>query len=134
MFIHTRGSATKRFVRFGRQKQFFCGKKEKKAVIVCLTRVWQSLLPLFVTKRSSFPSKLAKHVRSSTTYMCKHIAKSSQTDYTIASSMPICSAPLTYGYRPGLCLYPGQLFLILTSIMAFRDTVPLHCKNLSSVR
>ena len=41
--------------------------------IVCLTRVWQSLFPLFVTKRSSFPSKLGKNVRSTTTYMCKHI-------------------------------------------------------------
>ena len=27
MFIHTRGSATKRFAKFGRQKQTFCGEK-----------------------------------------------------------------------------------------------------------
>ena len=30
--IHTRGSATKRFAKFGRQKRTFCGKKEEKAV------------------------------------------------------------------------------------------------------
>ena len=27
MFIHTRGSAPKRFAKFGRQKRTFCGKK-----------------------------------------------------------------------------------------------------------
>ena len=32
MFKHTRGSATKRFAKFGRQKQTFCGEKEEKAV------------------------------------------------------------------------------------------------------
>ena len=32
MFIHTRGSATKRFAKFGRQKRTFCGEKEGKAV------------------------------------------------------------------------------------------------------
>ena len=31
MFIHTRGCATKRFAKFGRQKQTFGGKKEVKA-------------------------------------------------------------------------------------------------------
>ena len=30
MFIHTRGSATKRFAKFGMQKRTFCGKKRKK--------------------------------------------------------------------------------------------------------
>ena len=35
--------------------------------IVCLTRVWQSLLPRFVTKRSSLPSKLGKPLWSTTT-------------------------------------------------------------------
>ena len=33
MFIHTRGSGTKRFAKFGRQIRTFCGKKEEKAVI-----------------------------------------------------------------------------------------------------
>ena len=32
MFIHTRGSATKRFAKFGRQKRTFRRKKEEKAV------------------------------------------------------------------------------------------------------
>ena len=32
MFKHTRGSATKRFAKFGRQKRTFCGEKEEKAV------------------------------------------------------------------------------------------------------
>ena len=32
MFIHTRGCATKRFAKFGRQKRTFCGEKEEKAV------------------------------------------------------------------------------------------------------
>ena len=30
MFIHTRGSAAKRFAKLGRQKQTFCGKNRKK--------------------------------------------------------------------------------------------------------
>ena len=32
MFIHTGGSATMRFAKFGRQKRTFCGKKEGKAI------------------------------------------------------------------------------------------------------
>ena len=41
-------------------------------VIVCLTQVWQSLFPFFVTKRSSLLSKLGKHLRSSTTCLYWH--------------------------------------------------------------
>ena len=91
---------------------------ETNVPIVCLTRVWQPLFPLFgdktfafaiqtwqtslehyymyvyvqtyslsqlrkmlillinsYCKRLSFPSKLGKHVRSTTTYMCKHILR-----------------------------------------------------------
>ena len=32
MFVHTIGCAPKKFAKFGRQKQTFCGKKEEKAV------------------------------------------------------------------------------------------------------
>ena len=32
MFIHTRGSAIKRFAKFKWQKRTFCGRKEEKAV------------------------------------------------------------------------------------------------------
>ena len=40
--------------------------------IVCLTQVWQSLFPFFVTKRSSLLSKLGKHLRYSTTCLYSH--------------------------------------------------------------
>ena len=40
--------------------------------IVCLTRIWQSLFPLFVTKRSSLQSKLGKPLWSTSSCMYKH--------------------------------------------------------------
>ena len=57
--------------------------------IVCLTQVWQSLLPLFVTKRSSLPSKLGKRLCSTTTCMYKHTFCLSSAKCWFCSLVPI---------------------------------------------
>ena len=57
MFIHTRGSARKRFAKFGRLKWAFCGKKREKQ----LANLGQNVLALENIKKKSISAETLYH-------------------------------------------------------------------------